>query len=516
MTFADRLQCATLTATTQDSKLYFSAASLASPHTISTTLTINGASGHLITLGPQNAATTWYLSPPTGTTVTYVSVSYSYSDKTILAQNSTNGGNNTNWSFGKNFSGTVYSDEGSTPIGAGRTVAISVNGAAAAKTATTDANGQWTLSSVEVSVGDVIIVYLDGNTEQGCTVTVVTNADLTGLNIYQNRVIVRYDYASGLGYLTNANLSTADNTDSDIKYSVSSNNLTLEVGQELFIWSGDTYKPGGNVTTPDLDIRGTLNAESNTFNISGNFSNSGTFQGDSPFILSEGYIGTRGSPITFSITGILTLNAKGMQDYVSISVKGTGSFSFQEPIAGFVIVNGRVINLIGQQNFRASLIEGASSLYQGFFLPQPWIVLGLPSPEEIERAQQKWLAEKIKHWAWDLLNNELARADSPIMQELFSYYYLAEKAQKEKRLKESQAYYEKLLQAGKLLYKQAEEYINGRIELENKLKEDNALALEYYRQGRLLEAKQLWQKIITEAEPKPIFLISPGSLFGGN
>ncbi len=101
VTFADRLQCASLTDTTQASKLSFSSASLALPHSVSTTLTLTGGSGGtMITLAPQVPLTTWYLSPPAGTTVTGVDVSYSHSDKAIAATSSHDGGNNTLWSFG--------------------------------------------------------------------------------------------------------------------------------------------------------------------------------------------------------------------------------------------------------------------------------------------------------------------------------------------------------------------------------------------------------------------------------
>lgn len=339
---------------------------------LATNFTTSGASGSLITLRSSSTGTTgtqWNINPQGTRSVSYVDVKDSNNTNAtaITANNSTNSGNNTNWSFGKSISGIVYTDEGTTSIGANKTVAISVNGGTATTTST-NASSQYTFSSVEISDGAVIIVYLDGQTENGCTVTVVTNADLSGLDIYQKRIILRHDYTTG--YTTNVNLATADNGDSDIKYSVSSNNLTLESGQELFIWSGDTYKPGGNLTTADLDIRGTLNIESNTLTVSGNFANSGAFQGTSPTLSFDGYLGTRSSPITFSVTGTLTIKAGGMQDYVSISVKGAGSFSFQEPIPGFVIVNDNILDGIGQQNIRPSLIQGMSGLYQGV-MPQP-------------------------------------------------------------------------------------------------------------------------------------------------
>lgn len=98
VTFADRLQAATLTDTTDGSTLKFAAATEAEPHTITTALNLTGgASG--ITLAPSVAETTWYLSAPDPTTVTNVTVSYSNSTNHITPVTSTDGGNNVNWDF---------------------------------------------------------------------------------------------------------------------------------------------------------------------------------------------------------------------------------------------------------------------------------------------------------------------------------------------------------------------------------------------------------------------------------
>ncbi|MDP2930347.1 MAG: SdrD B-like domain-containing protein [bacterium] len=128
------------------------------------------------------------------------------------------------------------------------------------------------------------------------------------------------------------------------------------------------------------------------------------------------------------------------------------------------------------------------------------------TPEEIERARQKWLEQMIKLWAGELVNDELARPDSPIMQELYKYFYAAENLRAEGRLKESEKLYEKILQIGNIMYQEAEVYVRKRIELEKSLKENNRLALAYYKEGKLQEAKALWQKLIKEAEPVPIHL----------
>ena len=291
VTFDDSAQTSTIsgsttfynfTCSTADKALVFDNTAT---QTIANTLNLDGgAVGDEVLLDSDSSPNYWEFSCASAQTVQFVSVKDSDASasggQAIVAASSVNREHNLNWNFGKDFTGTVYVDEGVNHIGINKTVAISVNGAAAAKTAQTNASGQYTLSSVEISDGDVIIVYLDGEDEKGSVVTIVSNSDLAGLDIYQNRVIVRHDYATG--YTTNANLRTADNADADIKYSVSAesaNVLTVEATQELFIWAGNTYQLGGNITTPDLDIRGTITAGANTFNVSGSFviSATGTF-----------------------------------------------------------------------------------------------------------------------------------------------------------------------------------------------------------------------------------------------
>lgn len=128
------------------------------------------------------------------------------------------------------------------------------------------------------------------------------------------------------------------------------------------------------------------------------------------------------------------------------------------------------------------------------------------TPEEIERARKKWLEAMIKLWAQELVNEELAKPDSLIMQELYKYFYLAENLHAQGRLKESEKLYGEILRIGNIMYQEAEVYVRNRIELEKKLKSYNILALAYHKEGKLSEAKALWEKLLKEAEPKPIYL----------
>lgn len=125
-------------------------------------------------------------------------------------------------------------------------------------------------------------------------------------------------------------------------------------------------------------------------------------------------------------------------------------------------------------------------------------------PEELARIKGMIEEENIKQWAWQLVNEELKRPDSPIRNELEHYRYLARTAREEKRLKDARKFYKKVAQIGKTLYNQAEEYVRACVAHEKELREKRKQALEYDKAGNLLEAKELWQSIIDTASPKPL------------
>ena len=172
------------------------------------------------------------------------------------------------------FSGTVYTDEGVTNVGAGKTVRLIVNGASAG-TAVTNASGGYSLTAA-VSPGDALLLYIDGDpTYQGAAATILGNSNLTGLNIYAGHVITRQDNG---GALSNANMGTAKGSyaDTDILYSVSGSALTVSgTGTELYVPSGHSYTPGGNITTPALKSLGTFIGGSGTFDVNGDLAIAG-------------------------------------------------------------------------------------------------------------------------------------------------------------------------------------------------------------------------------------------------
>ncbi len=273
VTFTDALSTGDFTATTASTQLTFTGGTT---NTISGTLNLNGqASGTRILLRSTN--TTQYTFDVTGgaQAVSYVDVQYAAaSSNDITASNSIDGVGNDDgtgspqWVFNYLLYGTVYTDEGTTNIGANKTIHLVVNGASQG-TVETNPLGEYGFM-VTPATSDLVLVYIDGETENGNTVSIASGATLSGLDIYQDRLIVRHETA---GPISNANLGTAyyATGDADIFYSVATNDLTLDTATELFVWAGDTHTPGGTIDAHDVDVRGTLNAAANAINVDGNW-----------------------------------------------------------------------------------------------------------------------------------------------------------------------------------------------------------------------------------------------------
>ncbi len=81
------------------------------------------------------------------------------------------------------------------------------------------------------------------------TVTKTPSGNITGLNLYQNRVIVRHE-DSAPTTIADMVLYDADN-DSDMLYTAATgtpNTLLLPANTELYVFTNKTFAPGGNVT----------------------------------------------------------------------------------------------------------------------------------------------------------------------------------------------------------------------------------------------------------------------------
>ncbi|MCA9400241.1 MAG: DUF11 domain-containing protein [Candidatus Omnitrophica bacterium] len=122
------------------------------------------------------------------------------------------------------------------------------------------------------------------------------------------------------------------------------------------------------------------------------------------------------------------------------------------------------------------------------------------TPEEIERAKELWLNEKIDRWAWAMVMDELSNNESPIMEELNHYFFLAGEAFERGDLEESRQIYRDLIMAGKMMYEEAAQFIREQIGKENKLEELYSLAEQHIKNGQYEKAKKILEKIVVEAE----------------
>lgn len=127
-------------------------------------------------------------------------------------------------------------------------------------------------------------------------------------------------------------------------------------------------------------------------------------------------------------------------------------------------------------------------------------------PEELARIRQAIEDGHIKRWAWQLVNEEFTRPDSAMARKLEHYMQLAEEALNAGRLDEARQLYQEVIVIGGSIYRQAEDYVRACIEQEKLLKEYNSLALANYKKGNFAQAKALWEKVISDAETKPLVI----------
>ncbi len=184
---------------------------------------------------------------------------------------------------GITVSGVIYSDEGLSTYDCSvnnLTVSVRVGGSGSYSGICTGVGGSFSVSNVTIgSAGDVVTVFIDGETEKAVTVARASNttSDIS-TSLYQNRILLTHEDS---GPVTNANLQTCDSgCDSDIQFTVTGGVLSVNSGNKIVVAPGKTYTPGGNMTVPSIGVGGTFNPESNTVSLTG--SGIGTTCTDAP------------------------------------------------------------------------------------------------------------------------------------------------------------------------------------------------------------------------------------------
>ncbi len=150
--------------------------------------------------------------------------------------------------------GTVYSDGGTTPLvggtcdGSTAVIKVVVNGGTSYTGSCSNVDGSYSITGVTVTGDPTITIYLDNASggQKGSVITRTPTADILDADIYTNRVIVRNEDIDPLT-VTNLSVYDADN-DNDLRFVANGGVLTVQAGNELFVWNGSTFTPGGVVT----------------------------------------------------------------------------------------------------------------------------------------------------------------------------------------------------------------------------------------------------------------------------
>jgi hemolysin activation/secretion protein len=125
-------------------------------------------------------------------------------------------------------------------------------------------------------------------------------------------------------------------------------------------------------------------------------------------------------------------------------------------------------------------------------------------PEELERIKKMREEEEAKKLAMQIIDDELNRENSALRERLENYRSLAQAAYEQGDLRQSKELYQRIDEIGKSLYQQSEDYVRSLFVKEEKLRARMKLADAKYQEGKLQEAKQMWEKISEEAKPEPL------------
>lgn len=149
-------------------------------------------------------------------------------------------------------SGTVYVGEasGGAPAacnGSTQVIRVVVNGGTTYDGSCALGTGIFSIPGVTYT-GDVpIMAYInDSAGTYAATVSRSPQANITGFDLYQNRVIVRHE---GVDAVTIASMLSYDSDqDADIPFDAETGTLTLIPDTSLYVFAGKTFAPGGNIT----------------------------------------------------------------------------------------------------------------------------------------------------------------------------------------------------------------------------------------------------------------------------
>lgn len=125
-------------------------------------------------------------------------------------------------------------------------------------------------------------------------------------------------------------------------------------------------------------------------------------------------------------------------------------------------------------------------------------------PEEVERFTRVYNDEYLKKCAWQLLDDEMRRSDSPLRKKIYENLALAEKAMDMGHPKEARKYYKAASALGNDVFRQVETYLKENYKHMQSLRTASDEASKLFREGDYEKAKEMWQKIIEDAKMSPL------------
>ncbi|MDP3791142.1 MAG: ShlB/FhaC/HecB family hemolysin secretion/activation protein [Candidatus Omnitrophota bacterium] len=125
-------------------------------------------------------------------------------------------------------------------------------------------------------------------------------------------------------------------------------------------------------------------------------------------------------------------------------------------------------------------------------------------PSEIERIMNEMREEKKQKELRSIINEALSMPDSPLKEKLFYCLSMGDDLYKQGKLKESKKMYAMVINIGRAVHTQAQEYMSQRVALEAELNKKNDEALALYKQGKLEEAKKIWRDVESQAQVRPL------------
>lgn len=195
------------------------------------------------------------------------------------------------------ISGSCDAYDQTTDCGDTGTIKVAVNGVVNESDVQATVAGSWSILNFPGMAADAIVsIFIDGAADADEAVAVtkyIGSGDITGIKLFKEHLTIGSNQNNSL---TNTDLAIFDNeasADEDIFYesdtvaftcdgTASTTGLCVdETAQSaqgrLYIDTGDTFAPGGNVNTHDMQIVGTFTGAGDTYTVSGSWNDTGTF-----------------------------------------------------------------------------------------------------------------------------------------------------------------------------------------------------------------------------------------------